>query len=130
MKSLYMWCARRGSNSVEWISTQTEGCFSRKSSGSSVYGIKWNHISFMARSFSACEDSKPAGRISEASFADQLSFSPAVAAGSLIATKSPSVHVWHKVLAAHLGPLVAAVGLARGQRELDGLEVLVRDLRQ
>src|SRR6266568_247097 len=30
------------------MSTQTEGCFSRKSSGSSVYGIKWNHISFMA----------------------------------------------------------------------------------
>ena len=30
------------------MSTQTDGCFSRKSSGSSVYGIRWNHISFMA----------------------------------------------------------------------------------
>src|SRR5216684_2241278 len=29
------------------MSTQTEGCLSRKSSGSSVYGIRWNHISFM-----------------------------------------------------------------------------------
>ena len=29
------------------MSTHTEGCFSRKSSGSSVYGIRWNHISFM-----------------------------------------------------------------------------------
>src|SRR3954454_5172620 len=50
MKSLYMRWARRGSNSEEWMSTQTDGCFSRKSSGSSVYGIRWNHISFTARS--------------------------------------------------------------------------------
>src|SRR3954470_17385967 len=50
MKSLYMWCARRGSNSDEWMSTHTEGCFLLKSSGSSVYGIKWNHMSFIARS--------------------------------------------------------------------------------
>src|SRR4029079_9061506 len=48
MKSLYMGCARRGSNREEWMSTQTLGFFSRKSSGSSVYGIRWNHISFMA----------------------------------------------------------------------------------
>ena len=48
MKSLYIRCARFGSNSDEWMSTQTDGCFSLKSSGSSVYGIRWNHISFMA----------------------------------------------------------------------------------
>src|SRR3954465_1877027 len=48
MKSLYMGCARRGSNSEEWISTHTDGFFSRKSSGNSVYGIRWNHISFTA----------------------------------------------------------------------------------
>src|SRR5579885_503520 len=30
------------------MSTHTEGCFSRKSSGNSVYGIRWNHISFIA----------------------------------------------------------------------------------
>jgi hypothetical protein len=35
-KSLYIAWARRGSNKEEWMSTQTEGCFSRKSSGSSV----------------------------------------------------------------------------------------------
>jgi len=29
------------------MSTHTEGFASRKSSGSSVYGIRWNHISFM-----------------------------------------------------------------------------------
>ena len=49
MKSLYMWCARFGSNSEEWMSTHTDGCFSRKSSGSSVYGIRWNHMNFMTR---------------------------------------------------------------------------------
>ena len=42
-----MRCARFGSNSEEWMSTHTEGCFCRKSSGSSVYGIRWNHSSFM-----------------------------------------------------------------------------------
>src|SRR5580693_6636788 len=50
MKSLYMWWARFGSNSEEWMSTQTDGCFCLKSSGSSVYGIRWNHISFMVGS--------------------------------------------------------------------------------
>src|SRR5579863_6142214 len=48
MKSLYMWWARRGSKRDEWMSTQTEGWESRKSSGSSVYGIRWNHMNFMA----------------------------------------------------------------------------------
>src|SRR5215472_8391688 len=47
MKSLYMRCARFGSNSDECTSTHTDGCFSRKSSGSSVYGIRWNHRSFI-----------------------------------------------------------------------------------
>src|SRR4030095_13592639 len=48
--SLYMWWARAGSNSEEWMSTQTEGCFSLKSSGSSLYGIRWNHKNFMGPS--------------------------------------------------------------------------------
>jgi hypothetical protein len=30
------------------MSTHTDGCFCRKSSGSSVYGIRWNQRSFMA----------------------------------------------------------------------------------
>src|SRR5690242_18435543 len=47
MKSLYIRCARFGSNSDEWMSTQTDGLASRKLAGSSVYGIRWNHISFM-----------------------------------------------------------------------------------
>ena len=29
------------------MSTHTEGFASRKSSGNSVYGIRWNHISFI-----------------------------------------------------------------------------------
>src|SRR4030095_12667467 len=47
MKSLYMWCARRGSNSDEGMSTHTEGCFLLKSWGSYVHAIRWNHMSFI-----------------------------------------------------------------------------------
>src|SRR5271157_168408 len=47
MKSLYIKCARLGSNKEEWMSTHADGCLPRKFSGSSVYGIKWNHISFI-----------------------------------------------------------------------------------
>src|SRR3954471_7143737 len=50
MKSLYIRWARFGSNSDEWMSTHTDGFLSRKSAGSSVYGIRWNHISFMMAS--------------------------------------------------------------------------------
>src|ERR1700722_19498817 len=46
------------------MSTQTEGCFSRKSSGSSVYGIRWNHISFMGFSFRPSYPSRAAVRYS------------------------------------------------------------------
>src|ERR1700739_3586164 len=53
MKSLYMWWARRGSNKEEWMSTHTDGCCCLKSSGSSVYGIRWNHMSFMGRALLA-----------------------------------------------------------------------------
>src|ERR1051326_5426388 len=61
MKSLYIRCARFGSNKDEWMSTQTEWCFSRKSSGSSVYGIRWNHIRRMI-GLPRWGDYRPVGR--------------------------------------------------------------------
>src|SRR5215472_11541444 len=59
MKSLYIRCARFGSNRDEWISTHTDGFLSRKSSGNSVYGIRWNHISFIALSPASSTDQYP-----------------------------------------------------------------------
>src|ERR1700704_2231091 len=50
MKSLYIRWARLGSNKEEWMSTHTDGCLPRKFSGNSVYGIKWNHITFIVLS--------------------------------------------------------------------------------
>src|SRR5512139_2166318 len=48
MKSLYITCAFAGSNRRESMSTQTDACFSLKSSGRSVYGIRWNQSSFIS----------------------------------------------------------------------------------
>ena len=56
-KNMYAWVIRRErhgppeqSMQLEVVPTHTEGCFLLKSSGSSVYGIKWNHMSFIASS--------------------------------------------------------------------------------
>jgi len=42
----------------------------------------------------------------------------------------PSIDVRHEALTRYLRTLVVAIGLARRQRNLDGVQVIVRDSRQ
>ena len=42
----------------------------------------------------------------------------------------PSIDVRHEALTCYLRPLIVAIGLTRRQRNLDGVQVVVRDSRQ
>ena len=61
----------------------------------------------------------------------RLGDATAAAASSLCGlTWQPSIDVRHEALTRYLRTLVVAIGLARRQRNLDGVQVIVRDSRQ